>query len=346
MESDWFNGRLFIKIALLVGILQGVLAGSQGLLNLGDDVAPGTIRAYTVSDDGRKAVVVDYDGNLLELDLKSGRVDTVAHYQYAVQDIAVSPKLSHVAFAYSEKINWFSLSDPKHLIQTFEVGRNVSISGLSFSQTGRYLAARAYHLSSVPVWNLENRGKIALLTPCHSGQEFTGFSPDEQMVAAVCDDNIVRIWDLGTSRLVRDLSVGPFDFVNWFRFSDDGRRLIAATGRKNLILVFDRSTGEIITTLKGHTDQVDNFGVQPNGGLVTASEDETVRVWDIKTGKILKTLRIPNARISANGLVALAQTDQPGVLELWDISTGRRVSTFDVQSDSATAYYQKHPGPK
>ena len=43
--------------------------------------------------------------------------------------------------------------------------------------------------------------------------------------------------------------------------------------------------------LNGHTASVNDLLLLPNGQLASASDDNTVRIWNTETGKLVKTLR-------------------------------------------------------
>jgi WD40 repeat protein len=66
--------------------------------------------------------------------------------------------------------------------------------------------------------------------------------------------------------------------------------------------------------------------------IVTASDDQTARLWDVATGNIVFVLSgheagVTRARISPDGrLVATASADK--TVRLWDTSTGQEIRTL------------------
>jgi WD40 repeat protein len=78
--------------------------------------------------------------------------------------------------------------------------------------------------------------------------------------------------------------------------------------------------------LQGHTAPVDHAAFSPDGArVVTASRDQTSRLWDAGTGKVLAVLRhagmVRHAAFSPDGaLVATASHDQTAAI--WDARTG------------------------
>jgi WD40 repeat protein len=83
----------------------------------------------------------------------------------------------------------------------------------------------------------------------------------------------------------------------------------------------------------GHQGPVQGVVISPNGQTaLSASADQTLRLWDLESGKTLRTFSghtaaVNSVAISPNGQTALsASADQ--TLRLWDIETGQPVRTF------------------
>ena len=76
-------------------------------------------------------------------------------------------------------------------------------------------------------------------------------------------------------------------------YSSDGTRLAVAS--KVGIWLYDAHTSTEVALLTGHTDQVTSVAFAPDGKTIASTSfDQTVRVWDVKTGTLKKTLQGPS----------------------------------------------------
>ncbi|MFM8274400.1 MAG: hypothetical protein ACKODX_19010 [Gemmata sp.] len=117
------------------------------------------------------------------------------------------------------------------------------------------------------------------------------FSPDGRFVAAGGADAVVRVWDVQTKSEVRGLR-GHTDWVTSVAFGPDGRFLASVAAEKdNALRVFELPPLDSGSAAGGHLLAVNAVAVSPNGKLVaTAGTDQTIKVWDVATGKEVATL--------------------------------------------------------
>ena len=99
--------------------------------------------------------------------------------------------------------------------------------------------------------------------------------------------------------------------VSYVKFSYDGL-LLAASSIDQTIKIWDVRTGELIKTLKGHTNRVVSVAFTPDDNfLVSGCYDETIKIWDIKTGECIKTLsNKPYAYMNITGVIGLTEVEK------------------------------------
>jgi len=81
-------------------------------------------------------------------------------------------------------------------------------------------------------------------------------------------------------------------------------------------------------TLKGHTSHVGSVAFSPDGRtLASGSEDNTIKLWNVATGKNTATLKghtdiVWSVSFSPDGKT-LASGSSNNTVKLWDVKTGK-----------------------
>jgi U3 small nucleolar RNA-associated protein 21 len=112
------------------------------------------------------------------------------------------------------------------------------------------------------------------------------YHPNSDLIALSCDDGSVRVLDIETKKLVRELwasqSHAALQILD-YTFSNDGRWIISAAS-DSTIRVWDLPTGHLIDAMK-LPKQVNTVAFSPSGEfLATGMDDEVgVHIWTNRT---------------------------------------------------------------
>ena len=90
-------------------------------------------------------------------------------------------------------------------------------------------------------------------------------------------------------------------------------------------------------TLEGHFEGVEGVAVTPDGRFaISASMDDTLKVWELSTGQAIRTLeghigRVSGVAVTPDGRFAVSAS-WDGNLKVWELSTGQTVLTLGTHA--------------
>jgi hypothetical protein len=182
------------------------------------------------------------------------------------------------------------------------------------------------------------------------------FSPDSRRLVTVGTQKSAKVWDVETGELLLRLAGHRREIGYGVAYSPDGR-LIATGAYDGTAKVWDAHTGRELLTLlmdpeqgyalAGYSNAVPWVDFDAKGGrLITGSYGGKARIWDLATGRLVRTFDSGGQRLRT---IALFLPDQRRILtsgsitraiRLWEASSGRLVAEArgrDIQSDLAVS---------
>ena len=120
------------------------------------------------------------------------------------------------------------------------------------------------------------------------------------------------------------------DRISDIAYSPDGTMIAVAAG--NGIWLYDAQTGQELVQCIGHIDQVVNVAFRPDGKTIASvgiGYDGTIRIWDVHTGRNLRTFRyqVWDVAFSPDGKTITGGSHDK-YLYLLDADTGKLLRTL------------------
>lgn len=233
-------------------------------------------------------------------------------------------------------------------------GHSDWVSCIAFNNETTLLASGSDD-RSVLIWQLSSLEVLARINGHSDTIRCVVFNYEGSRVLTGSADELIKIWDPYKGRQIGkalDFHIGS---VNSMAFQIDGTRLVSG-GSDMVLKVYDNilrsmnefaidtaapkfggmSKDELVKTslstcryriLHGHKSSVNGVSINHDGTLVaTCGNDMLIILWDMTTGKPLKTLEghtdwISELQFSRDGLLLLSCGDDAS-LRVWDVKTG------------------------
>ncbi|MDP8957524.1 MAG: hypothetical protein M3N24_11345 [Actinomycetota bacterium] len=349
---------------LMVGLLAVAALVERGRANEQEDLA----RSRRVAAEATGQLPVDPELSLL-LAIQAYQIAPTAEAEAALRQavveshlrvryrsprfdplVSVSPDGTFVATSSPGDVVtvWRSSTGQRlaHLRSTRGTPPDGIVDVITFSPDGTRLLASNMDghawIWSVPDGRLltELRWPVTGVFCCGATDAGAGWSPDGGRVILSGADGAARIFEAANGRLLTVLRVvpkgTPAGLLARARFSPRRER-VAVEGPNGEVRIFDGRTGRVITNLVGHTARLWSLKWSSNSKLLlTSSEDNTARIWDGSSGRLLRVLEhdaiVRDATFSPDSKRVITG-DLRGGAALWDTATGTKL--FDLAGHAA-----------
>ena len=234
-------------------------------------------------------------------------------------------------------------------------------SVFSLALIGGYMLAAASG-NEIFLWSAET-GQLVNVLQGHGGLVVGLAATPAGDLVSMSLDGTLRIWnphscesigtmrhgktlkslnDCGTNPLLESGGQNPlFVLVVWgglgLAATPDGKKIVYTLLENNLNIL-DAKSGEILTTLQGHSGIITSISLSSDGKiLVSGSLDGTIRVWDLENGKCLQTLSghsgvVVSTSLTLDGrLIVSCGGDKKTIV--WELKSGKSVASISHSND-------------
>jgi WD40 repeat protein len=189
--------------------------------------------------------------------------------------------------------------------------------------------------NSLRVWDLATATRMPLLRGTTSQILDLEAAAKGKLVASTNHAGALDIWDLRSGTRALELHpVAGWLWADALAFSPDGERL--AVSNREILLLIDVSSGQIIRQMTGHTRSIYAIAFRPDGKMIaTGADDATVRLWDAESGAAIKRMvghstYISDVAFSPDGRWLVSATSNE--FKVWDVATGAEHRTIEGSS--------------
>jgi WD40 repeat protein len=292
-----------------------------------------TIRTSLVFNrDGTTVLLGGGESFFVELDAQTGKEKKRwGGHRGPVTQIAFEPKSGRFWTASEDKtVKCWPLEGGPELFTL--KGHSDSITGIAVVGDSLLTASSD---KSLKQWQLGSDKMIRTMTGHTGGITSLAVSRDGKFALTGSSDRSLKLWNLGTGKDVKTLT-GHADSVAAVALSPDGKWAASGSADHTVRVWYLPDDGKDVApiVLEGHTREVTALAFLSEDRILSASQDRTMRLWNVEDGKpsaIFKGHKnwISSLAVSPDGKQAITTSDDLTV-KLWDMQNGKEFASIDL----------------
>ena len=201
----------------------------------------GEVKALSFSPDGRTLAALTGGGaaTVWDVESRSRRGEPVGTMGGFLVGLAFGSDGQTLAAGGGAGVHLWDIASAARLA---ELGGYTASSGVAFSADGRRVASAVSRAGGARVWDVKTRSLVATVTGGSDADELSvALNRDGSLLAVGGYGTVVRLWDVGTRKLLHELGHKGAGATT-LDFSDDGR-VLAVSGFEPVASLWDVTTG-------------------------------------------------------------------------------------------------------
>ena len=294
-----------------------------------------TVVTASFSRDGKRVISASADSTIRIWDVKTGeQIGKPMYHENYVKCAFFSPDgKSVVSTSYDKTTRIWDVKSGKQIGEPL-TGHTDDVNFVVFSPKGDKIFS-ASDDKTIRIWDAKSGKQIGEpLTGHTDGVKTIAFNRDGDKIVSASSDKTIRIWDAKSGKQIGALLTGHTLWTNSVAFSPDGEHIVATEKYGDGEIIWNTKNGESIVLpfiLKGHTGDVNSVAFSPGGEkLVSASDDETIRIWDTTSGKQIG-IPLTGHRNWVNSVAfnrdgdKIISASNDKTIRIWDAKSGKQI---------------------
>jgi WD40 repeat protein len=315
----------------------------------------GQITSAGLSPDRERVLLGGEDGSLKLWDVETEKeVRTFAGHQSAVLSVAFAPDSKTVLSGSADHTLKLWDVETEKEVRTFAGHQSVVLS-VAFAPDGKtVLFGSADH--TLKLWDVETGETLWTMSGHNDHVSSAVFSGDGKRLLSGSSDGMVKLWNTTTGQEERTFKADD-EAIRMVAFSPDGRLIFwqSVTGTSKVWEIptdQERAKDQELQADAGHRAAVLGVAFAPDDKMVLSgggsndstllsgggSNDSTLKLWDVETGKLLRTLSghslgVNSVAFAPDGKTVLSGSEDK-TLRLWNVQTGEVVQIFSGHDEA------------
>ncbi|NEP40726.1 MAG: hypothetical protein F6K25_16350 [Okeania sp. SIO2G4] len=290
-------------------------------------LAPRLVRSLSNQQpDSAFSVTISFDGEILASsrgqdillwNLQTGKLlDTLSSHQANVRSVAISPDGRTLASGSGDgTVKLWDIPTGEMLVSFLHSG---VVTAVGFTADGRAVIGCSAD-RGMKSWDIYTGQLLHRM----NGTQPIAFGAGGLRMAASGGPRFIRLWNAEQGQLLKNLSIPNTNNnrgIEAIAFSEDGQTIAHAMKGESKILVWDVESWKVRYTLEKHSQAIKAIAISPDGKiLASSSEDGNINLWDLGTGKLLRSIKGDGAIVFSPDSKQLVSVSQDNIIQLWQI---------------------------